>query len=103
MQYPGLIRRAVEQGASVHAVSQSMADEIMEHFHIGADRMHVIHNGLTPLPPPRPRDESRPPYILAIGTVEPRKGLPDLVAAFDRVAESVPDVAARNRRPSGVG
>lgn len=102
-RYPGLIRRAVEQGASIHTVSKSMADEVMEGFHVGADRVHVIHNGLAPLPPPRPHDESRPPYILAIGTVEPRKGLPDLVAAFDRVAESVPDVQLIIAGPAGWG
>ncbi len=28
----------------------------------------------------------RPPYILFVGTLEPRKAVPDLVAAFDRVA-----------------
>ncbi len=28
----------------------------------------------------------RPPYILFLGTLEPRKAVPDLVAAFDRVA-----------------
>jgi len=30
----------------------------------------------------------REPYVLHLGTVEPRKNLPDLVAAFDRVAET---------------
>jgi glycosyltransferase involved in cell wall biosynthesis len=30
----------------------------------------------------------REPYVLHLGTIEPRKNLPDLVAAFDRVAES---------------
>jgi glycosyltransferase involved in cell wall biosynthesis len=28
----------------------------------------------------------RPPYVLFVGTLEPRKAVPDLVAAFDRVA-----------------
>jgi glycosyltransferase involved in cell wall biosynthesis len=44
-----------------------------------------------------------PPYILAIGTVEPRKGLPDLVAAFDRVADSMPDVCLKIAGPPGWG
>jgi glycosyltransferase involved in cell wall biosynthesis len=103
LQYPGLIRRALEQGASVHTVSQAMADEVIEHFHVDADRVHVIYNGLAPLSPPRPRDASEPPYILAIGTVEPRKGFPDLVAAFDRMAESVPDVQLTIAGPAGWG
>ena len=103
LRYPGLIRRALEQGASVHAVSQSVAHEIVDHFHVDAARVHVIHNGLTPLPAPLPRHDTEPPYILAIGTVEPRKGLPDLVAAFDRIADSIPDVHLKIAGPPGWG
>ena len=103
LRYPALIRRALDQGASVHTVSQSMAGEIVDHFRIDPARVHAIHNGLTPLPPPLPRNESAPPYILAIGTVEPRKGLPDLVAAFDRIAGSVPDLELKIAGPSGWG
>ena len=103
LRYPGLIRRALDQGASVHTVSQSMADEIVEHFRVDPARVHVVHNGLTPLPAPLPRDESAPPYILALGTTEPRKGLPDLVAAFDRIAGSMPDMQLKIAGPSGWG
>jgi glycosyltransferase involved in cell wall biosynthesis len=103
LRYPALIRRAVEGGASIHTVSQSMADDVMDHFHVNGDRVHVIHNGLTPLAPPLSREESDPPYILAIGTVEPRKGLPDLVAAFDRTADTVPDIRLKIAGPPGWG
>ncbi len=103
LRYPGLISRALDRGASVHTVSHSMADEIIDHFHVDPARVHTIHNGLTPLAPPLPRDKSAPPYILAIGTVEPRKGLPDLVAAFDRIAGSIPDLQLKIAGPSGWG
>lgn len=103
LRYPGLIGRALDQGASIHTVSQAMANEVLDHFQVEVDRVHMIHNGLTPLPGPLPRDEGEPPYILAIGTVEPRKGLPDLVAAFDRIAESIPDVHLKIAGPPGWG
>jgi glycosyltransferase involved in cell wall biosynthesis len=103
LRYPGLIRRALGQGASVHTVSQSMADEIVGHFRLDPARVHVVHNGLTPLATPLPRDESAAPYILALGTIEPRKGLPDLVAAFDRIADSMPDLQLKIAGPSGWG
>ena len=103
LRYPTLIRRALDQGASVHTVSHSMAGEIVDHFHVDPARVHTIHNGLTPPSLPLPRDESALPYILAIGTVEPRKGLPDLVAAFDRIAGSVPDLQLNIAGPVGWG
>jgi glycosyltransferase involved in cell wall biosynthesis len=103
LRYPGLIRRALDKGASVHAVSQSMADEIVDHFRIDPARVHVVQNGLTPLPAPRPRDGTGAPYILALGTVEPRKGLPYLVTAFDRIAGSLPDLQLKVAGPSGWG
>jgi glycosyltransferase involved in cell wall biosynthesis len=35
----------------------------------------------------------RPPYVLFVGTLEPRKAVPDLVAAFDRVATERPELS----------
>ena len=103
LHYPSLIRRALDQGASVHTVSQAMADDVVDHFRLDPARVHVVHNGLTPLPPPLPRNEAEPPYVLAIGTVEPRKGLPDLVAAFDRIADTIPDLQLKIAGPLGWG
>lgn len=103
LRYPALIRRAVARGAAVHTVSRAMAEEVMEFFDVAPERVHVIHNGVTPLSVPRTPHDSAPPYILAIGTVEPRKGLPDLVAAFDRVAESDPDIRLTIAGPAGWG
>jgi glycosyltransferase involved in cell wall biosynthesis len=51
-------------------------------------------------PGPAPSDDDvlgrlgvQPPYILFMGTLEPRKAVPDLVAAFDRVAPARPDLS----------
>jgi glycosyltransferase involved in cell wall biosynthesis len=35
----------------------------------------------------------RAPYIVFVGTLEPRKAVPDLVAAFDRIADSRPELS----------
>ena len=35
----------------------------------------------------------RPPYVVFVGTLEPRKAVPDLVAAFDRVAGDHPELS----------
>ncbi len=39
------------------------------------------------------RFKVRPPYVLFVGTLEPRKAIPDLVAAFDRIAAERPDLS----------
>jgi glycosyltransferase involved in cell wall biosynthesis len=99
LAYPGLIRRAVERGATIHAVSRSMADEIRSTFALDDDHVVVIPNGVTPLAS-GPGTEAASGaaraggdrYVLAVGTVEPRKDLPGLVQAFDRLAEADGDV-----------
>lgn len=90
-QYPHLIRRALRRGAHVHAVSRSVADEIMDAFRVEPSRIHVVPNGVNSSPR---GDASKgrvlaggDRYVLSIGTIEPRKNLAGLVRAFDRVAE----------------
>jgi len=99
LAYPGLIRRAVRRGATIHAVSQSMADEIASTFAVDDDHLVVIPNGVTPLAAGPGTDAAAGTaraggdrYVLAVGTVEPRKDLPGLVRAFDQLAGDDPDL-----------
>jgi glycosyltransferase involved in cell wall biosynthesis len=96
LQYPDLIRRALRRGAHIHAVSQFVADEVVEVFAVDPDRVHVVPNGFDPVregeaAAGRARVAAEQ-YILALGTVEPRKDLPLLVEAFDRIAQARDDV-----------
>jgi glycosyltransferase involved in cell wall biosynthesis len=110
--FPAIVRRAVAEGAWVHTPSQFVADEVVVEFGVAAERVRVVHHGIpghgpsvdTNAPPRGPSPESAPPeslvlptgtvrYVLALGTVEPRKDLPGLVHAFDRLAGDQPDVA----------
>lgn len=95
------LRRAVDAGAWVHVSSQATAHEARRL--LATDRVEVIHLG-----PPTDRAESEPspvyqpaelaslddgrPFVLAVGTEERRKGYPDLVRAFDRVAVRRDDI-----------
>jgi len=101
--YPRLLARAVARGAHVHTVSRFVADEVMEATGIGAERVHVIANGFDPPPipeplaaPTNPEADSWPvggrPYVLALGTIEPRKDLPTLVQAMADVWRHHPDL-----------
>jgi glycosyltransferase involved in cell wall biosynthesis len=105
-RYPALIQRAIEQGAWVHTGSQSVATEIVEHFHIEPARVWVIPPGLKVSPHPAlpvSRDRTGAPYLLGLGTVEPRKDFPGLVAAFDQLAETHPDLELWLAGPRGWG
>lgn len=90
LEYPRLIRRALGRGATIHAVSQFVADEVLESFPIGPDRVVVVPNGVRvsagPTVPGEGGGPAGPRFVLALGTVEPRKDLPLLVRAFDQVA-----------------
>ena len=86
-----VLRRGVRGGAVVHASSAATADNVRAL--LGTERVEVIH--LAPLPVPLdPGDEHGwastglglrgAPFVLALGTMERRKNLPQLVAAFAR-------------------
>lgn len=108
LRYPDLIRRAVREGATVHAVSETVAAGIAEFLGVESSAIHVIPPGLDP-----PRDVTvqeegagqpgRPLYVLGLGTVEPRKNFPGLVQAFDRIAGRFPDLRLKIAGPPGWG
>lgn len=91
LAFPGMIRRALRRGAWVHTVSEFVRDEVIEHFGADPDRVVAVHLGVRSAPPGRPDRGAALAggnrYVLALGTVEPRKDLPTLVRAFDRLAD----------------
>ena len=92
--FPAFIRRAVRRGAWVHTHSRFVADEVIDAFGADPDRVRVVWSGIPPLAPaagPGPRLPFER-YVLAVGTVEPRKDYPSLVRAFDAVAGDRPGV-----------
>lgn len=105
LRYPGLIRRAVAHGAWVHTGSQAVADEIVDNFDIDVDRVRVVPPGITParIATARPSEGPVRPYILGLGTSEPRKDFPGLVRAFEMLATQYPDVDLLIAGPAGWG
>jgi glycosyltransferase involved in cell wall biosynthesis len=93
-----VLRRATRNGAWVHASSQATADRVRE---LLTERVEVVPLGPLPVPPPAalPDDATwaRPlahrPFVLTLGTVEQRKNLPALVAAFGRAAPGLDGAA----------
>ena len=96
--YPALVARALRRGAWVHAPSRSVAEEVVAELGAPAERVVAVPNGAPDLGPEGPgRDVAAgralagaERFVLAVGTVEPRKDLPGLVRAFDAVAADDP-------------
>lgn len=107
LQYPALIRRALRGGAWVHTDSSFVRNEVIEVFGADPDRVVAVPLGVTPPPSLDPAAgrarAGSDTYVLALGTIEPRKNLPTLVRAFDRLAATHPDLRLVVAGPDGWG
>jgi glycosyltransferase involved in cell wall biosynthesis len=107
LEFPSLLQRAIDRGAWVHTVSDYVRQEVIDRLRVPAARVVTIPNGVTPAPPgdaARGRELARSDrYVLAVGTIEPRKDYPNLVDAFDRVAATRDDVTLVIAGPEGWG
>jgi len=85
---------AVRRSTTLLAISQATADALVRHFPAAESRTVVALLGVTPalvgeldsseaatLPPPG--------FVLAVGTLEPRKNLPRLVDAYSRLPKEL--------------
>src|SRR5271165_4505906 len=110
LAFPPLIRRALVEGAFVHTPSRFVADEVVDVFGADPDRVQAVHSGVPALPAPGAAAADAlarlvPPgateVVAAVGTAEPRKDLPGLVAAFDRLAGDRPGLVLVLAGPTG--
>ncbi len=111
LQWPDLLRRAARRGAWVHTVSEFVAQEVRTAFPEAGDRVVAVPNGIRP---PGPADATSDAaagrflagghrYVLALGTIDPRKDLPSLVAAFTEVGARDPDLRLVIAGAEGMG
>jgi glycosyltransferase involved in cell wall biosynthesis len=78
---------AVRRSAALLAISHATADALLERFPGAAGRTVVAPLGVAPslsnrLDPAEANQLPAPGFVLAVGTLEPRKNLPRLVAAY---------------------
>ncbi len=88
--------RALSHADKVIAVSQATKDDLVELCGVDPDRIVVIHNGCSDTFAPMEREHARAaverelgiavPYVLHVGTLEPRKNLGRLIEAYALVA-----------------
>ncbi len=88
------IRRSVETADAIITISRFTADELHALLDVPREKLHPIHLGLGEhLAPPSPDGITAArkvlrldrPYLLHVGTLEPRKNLTLLVDAFERL------------------
>jgi len=94
-RYYGQVGRAVRSAERTIAVSHQTAADLVDRLGAPKERIRVVHNGVgaafRPVDDPavlaaaRTRHGLDRPYILFVGTFEPRKNLPTLLRAFRAV------------------
>lgn len=107
LRYPAAIERALRRGAHLHVPSDFVAAEVRDAFGVAPGRVTRVYSGLSPSPPGDAaagrRRVGADRYVLALGTVEPRKNLPVLVRAFDSLAAADRSVHLAVVGPDGWG
>jgi glycosyltransferase involved in cell wall biosynthesis len=100
------IEQTVQNSDRIIAVSEFTAREIHELLGVPSDRIIAIHEGLPDgfARPEKPRiDEARRilklerPYLLTVGTLEPRKNMAFLVEVFEKLTDFEGDLVIAGR------
>ncbi len=90
LRYPRLLARAIDDGAWIHTVSDAVRDEVLALLGADEERVVAVPNGYRSAAGGDAavgrRLAGQDDFALAVGTVEPRKGLPTLVEAIDLLA-----------------
>tara|TARA_B100000700_G_scaffold327418_1_gene441931 strand:+ start:1944 stop:3014 length:1071 start_codon:yes stop_codon:yes gene_type:complete len=90
------VKNAVQSGVTIHAISNFVAEEIRDKY--SASDVRVVYPGVTQRPTP---SSSTTPTIVAVGATQKRKGISDLVQAFEIVAHIDQEVELQIVGPPG--
>lgn len=98
---------SVKNASKVIAISQATKDSVITTYRKPSKDVVIAYPALTPFPSKsqliplhklRKKYDIKGPYILYVGTLQPRKNLPDLIAAYERAYRFW---AAQNLRKQG--
>jgi glycosyltransferase involved in cell wall biosynthesis len=95
-----LIPIATRHAAAVITGSESTRRDLIELLNVPAEKVTVTPYAADPIYQPMDPEEARravrsrlgvrAPYLLSVGVLQPRKNLPRLVRAYNRIADTVP-------------
>lgn len=74
------IGRSLQMATRIAAVSRAVAEEAVRWFGVSRERIAIVPNGVDDFFTPGGEEED---YVLFVGTIEPRKGLDDLLAVWN--------------------
>jgi glycosyltransferase involved in cell wall biosynthesis len=95
-----LIPLAARHAAAVVTGSEATRRDLMEFYDLPEEKIHVTPYAAEEIYQPQDRQAARAavrrrlgvpaPYVLSVGVLQPRKNLPRLVRAYNRIAEQIP-------------
>ncbi|MBI5880293.1 MAG: glycosyltransferase family 4 protein [Chloroflexi bacterium] len=106
-RYYGQIDRAVRSAEQIIAVSEATRADMLELLAVDAAKITVIHEAADPayrsldeaaIAPVLAKHSLSGPFILAVGTIEPRKNLPLLLRAFAALGDAGATLVIAGRR-----
>lgn len=96
------IGRSLEIANRIAAVSRSVADEAIRGFGVAPGKIEIVPNGVDEFFSPG-EAATEEDFILFTGTMEPRKGLGDLIAAWRSLPQPRPKLVLCGDAGWGVG
>ncbi|SEM71416.1 Glycosyltransferase involved in cell wall bisynthesis [Mucilaginibacter gossypiicola] len=80
--YKFLMPRISKKAKLIFTVSDFSKAEIIKYLHVDAVKIKVVYNGVSELPAPSFIETNYGKYILAVGSIDKRKNIQNLVEAF---------------------
>jgi glycosyltransferase involved in cell wall biosynthesis len=99
LSYDLFIGRSLERADRIAAVSQAVAEEAVRGFGVPRSKIEIVPNGVDEFFSP---GEGESDYILFVGTLEPRKGLQDLLDVWRSIPHPKPRLVLCGSKGWGV-
>jgi glycosyltransferase involved in cell wall biosynthesis len=91
LSFNAFIGRSLQMATRIAAVSRAVAEEAVRWFGVARHRIEIVPNGVDDFFSPAIDDRAtESDYVLYVGTIEPRKGLDDLLAVWDSLPKPRP-------------
>ncbi|WKZ28511.1 MAG: glycosyltransferase family 1 protein [Patescibacteria group bacterium] len=89
-----VVPASVHRAAKIIAISHSTKRDLQDIFAVPSEKIAVVHEGVEPPPPDSWEHDPafKKPYLLFLGTIEPRKNVIGLVQAYTSLVERHPKV-----------